>query len=401
MPALPPPPGGFGNGEHSPYGPPPGLTAPPIKLPRPYLELDSSDDHEFPMIPDEFPAERTQSGFCGWRENPPAAVSIPVPYLEQESDEDIPWEKRSSSGVATFVPFADPNGGLSPWQTTDEGSSMPLLKIVVEDGGRIGRASGGRADDEDLSGDTTASPRRTPSFASGTEEDSPRSSCQSANSSSEEDFRRPDETILLFDWDDTLCPSTYCMHTLNLGVFDTPPEHVRQTMELLALKAQRVLELANELGKVVIVTNAEEGWVELSSGSWLPSLLPVVQRVATIVSARSDWEPLGVSSPAGWKQRAFQDEIDRFYSSKGPEDQSWKNILSIGDAPHEREALLRVTNACGGPNCRAKSIKFGVRPTLEQLLQELDTLLVNLKEVVHHNGRLDLQFDGGDNDGSC
>lgn len=401
MPALPPPPpgGGFGTTEggfgttESPYGPPPGMTAPPIKVPRPYLELDSSDGQEFSLIPDEF-----QPGPpLGWQENSPAAISIPVPYLEEEGtdEEGTPRSEKGSSGFATFVPFADPNGGLSPWQTADEGNSMPLLKIWVDDdgSGKIRQGSGREDDDDDLSGDATTSPRTVG-------EDSPRS-CKSTNNSSPESFRRPDQTILLFDWDDTLCPSSYCMHTLQLGVFDPPPEHLCHTMEQIALKAQKVLELASELGKVVIVTNAEAGWVELSCQSWLPSLLPTVQqRVATVVSARSDWEPMGVASPAGWKQRAFQDEIERFYGEKDPEEQGWKNILSVGDAPHEREALLRVTNARAqvDPDCRAKSIKFAVRPNLEQLLQELDTLLVNLKEVVHHNGRLDLQFDG-ENDG--
>merc|ERR550514_360759 len=156
--------------------------------------------------------------------------------------------------------------------------------------------------------------------------------------------------------------------------------------------AERVLMQAKEYGKVVIVTNAEEGWVELSCKAWLPSLFQTVQRVATVVSARTSFEHQGVSSPAGWKQRAFQVEIERFYD-RYPH-QSWKNIVSIGDAPHEREALLRVTWSNTSPKCRPKSIKFLVRPNLDQLVRELDTLRANLREVVYHNDRLDLQFDG-------
>ena len=41
----------------------------------------------------------------------------------------------------------------------------------------------------------------------------------------------------------------------------------------------------------------------------------------------------------GWKAHAFGDVIKDFYG----EHRSWKNVISIGDAPHEREAVFRCT----------------------------------------------------------
>lgn len=315
-------------------------------VPRPYLELAEDGNED-------------SSGF--------ASAAGPRPYLETGDGED----------GSTLL------GSVFGQQLADEG---PLQILIGTAPPAPPPRLGGLEDDFFLANDS--SPRQL-SDGGG---ESP-ASCKSYHSTgSSAEFFQPDQTLLLIDWDDTLCPSTYCMRTLELNVFSPVPESVRPALDQVAKMAQRVLEEADGYGKVVIVTNAEEGWVELSCKNWLPTLWATVQRVAHVVSARTQFEPLGVTSPAGWKQRAFQAEIERFYG-RYPH-QSWKNVLSIGDAPHEREALLRVTWSNNSPKCRPKSIKFMVRPNLDQLLRELDTLRANLKEVVYHNDRLDLQFDG-------
>ena len=103
---------------------------------------------------------------------------------------------------------------------------------------------------------------------------------------------------------------------------------------------KELLTNAKELGETIIITNAETGWVELSCGKWFPELLVFIKQFK-IYSARSLFEPQGVTSPCGWKANAFRAAIDTFYSRYLH--QSWKNVISIGDSPHEREALLRVT----------------------------------------------------------
>jgi hypothetical protein len=217
-------------------------------------------------------------------------------------------------------------------------------------------------------------------------------SCRSSDSSAE--YHLPNQTIIILDWDDTLCPSTNCMRCHGLSVLGAPPEgEVASALEELALEAKALLEQAKELAeKVVIVTNAEEGWVDLSCKAWLPALQSVLTHVE-VVSARSTFEPQGVASPAGWKARAFEDAIDRFYSRY--QNQSWKNLISVGDAPHEREALSRVVRwapSFNGKKCRSKSVKFVLRPTIENLGKELQMLRESLKEIVQTDDDLDLHF---------
>lgn len=220
-------------------------------------------------------------------------------------------------------------------------------------------------------------------------------SCKSAKSTgSAAEFHQPNQTIIILDWDDTMCPSTACMRHHGLSVLGDPPEgEVAQGLANLAVEAQALLEQAIELAEeVIIVTNAEEGWIDLSCKQWLPGLQTCLDK-AHVVSARSTWEPQGVASPAGWKARAFEEAVDKFYS-RYP-NQSWKNIISIGDAPHEREALHRVVNlAPGGASkrCRSKSVKFVLRPSIEQLTRELQMLRESLREIVWHDDDLDLHF---------
>jgi len=217
-------------------------------------------------------------------------------------------------------------------------------------------------------------------------------SCKSTDSSVE--YHKPNQTIIILDWDDTMCPSTTCMRHHGLSVLGDPPEgSVAQALEELTRECKSLLEQALQLAeKVVIVTNAEEGWIELSCKAWLPGLQSSLEK-AEVVSARSTWEPRGVTSPAGWKSRAFEDVVDRFYSQYLH--QSWKNIISIGDAPHEREALSRVVRSAPvgrGKRCRSKSVKFVLRPSIEQLTREIHMLRESLKEIVCHDDDLDLHF---------
>lgn len=217
-------------------------------------------------------------------------------------------------------------------------------------------------------------------------------SCKSTDSSAE--YHHPNQTIIIFDWDDTICPSTTCMRQHNLSVMGPRPTgELARRLQALAYEAQLLLEVAATLAdKVVVVTNAEEGWVNLSCRAWLPELLETLEK-CEVASARSQFEPTGISSPAGWKARAFEEVIERFYQ-RYP-NQSWKNIISIGDAPHEREALARVVRGAPifrGKRCRSKSIKFVLRPNIEQLVRELQMLRDSLREIVLHDDDLDMHF---------
>lgn len=195
-----------------------------------------------------------------------------------------------------------------------------------------------------------------------------------------------EDTILIFDWDNTMLPTTWLEERgLSLHEQSVPSEEQRDLLAELAETARQTLHIAKALGKVVLVTNAEHGWVEMSCKKFMPQLFPSLQGVK-VLSARSTYERQGVAQPAQWKYLAFESEIDGFCEMFGSERQ--KNIISIGDSPHERWALIRVAERI--PNSRAKALKFMERPDLGQLLQEHQIIGDCLNDIVRYDGSLDV-----------
>jgi hypothetical protein len=92
-----------------------------------------------------------------------------------------------------------------------------------------------------------------------------------------------------------------------------------------------MLELAVKSGRVYIITNAAEGWVEFSCHKFLPQVLPLLDQV-TIISARAKYESKFPNDVPKWKLYAFletQTDLDNG---------NMKNILALGDSMMEIDA---------------------------------------------------------------
>eukprot|EP00931_Biecheleriopsis_adriatica_P074672 TRINITY_DN4867_c1_g1_i1.p1 TRINITY_DN4867_c1_g1~~TRINITY_DN4867_c1_g1_i1.p1 ORF type:complete len:254 (-),score=66.07 TRINITY_DN4867_c1_g1_i1:116-877(-) len=202
----------------------------------------------------------------------------------------------------------------------------------------------------------------------------------------------PEETLLIFDWDDTVMPSSWVLDEgLRVDDAATLTEKQQEHLSELARLAARTLRMASRLGTVLLVTNAERGWVELSCKKFMPSLLPSLATVKTL-SARTEYESADVPSPFEWKLKAFNNEISRVFDidpdSKDTSQPRRKNILSFGDSGHEREAVINAT--ANMPDTRTKSLKFIDRPGVEELRKQHALIVKCMKQIVHHDGNLDL-----------
>lgn len=193
------------------------------------------------------------------------------------------------------------------------------------------------------------------------------------------------ENLIIFDWDDTLLPTTWLREhgLLEEGARITQEQDAQ--LKALADLASAAVRAAKSLGGVAIVTNAEAGWVEMSCGAFMPSLDAELSDVR-IVSARADHERHGLLAPTAWKCLAFAELVDEFHGSPpscaGGAAQR-RNVVSLGDSEHEREALSWV---CTGGSSWAKSLKFMERPSLAQLADQLELSAGCLEEVVSLEG---------------
>jgi len=197
---------------------------------------------------------------------------------------------------------------------------------------------------------------------------------------------RQKTTVIVFDWDDTLLASSflsgkgYRLDTMT----DFTPELEQQLKDLEA-SVIGVITLALNYGEVIVITNAETGWVELSAQKFIPGVVPLLSQIK-VMSARSTYEDMFPDSPLKWKFYAFQEKLSSYFA----ETKKDKNIISFGDSHVEREAVRAVTR--GVPFTRCKSVKFAERPNMEQLKRQIE-LITNCFQYIHnHDGDLDLQL---------
>ncbi|KAK8793288.1 hypothetical protein WA158_004647 [Blastocystis sp. Blastoise] len=189
--------------------------------------------------------------------------------------------------------------------------------------------------------------------------------------------------ITIFDWDDTLMPSTWLSdHVSEEKCFSTEVKHQLQNVEDYVYL---VLSQALQLGVVVIVTNSEEGWVEYCCDHFFFRLRSLMSSI-NIVSARTKYQDI-VPLPHLWKQQAFQDIIGD-YKSFLPYNASF-SIISIGDSTHERNALNNMKSLFH-IHGYLKSIKFIDNPSLFQLRRELDYVYTTFRSIIEKPSDLDI-----------
>jgi hypothetical protein len=203
----------------------------------------------------------------------------------------------------------------------------------------------------------------------------------------------PCENLIIFDWDDTLFPTTWMReHGLlekEAGITPQQDEQLQALADVVAV----TLEAAKRRGCVAIVTNAEQGWVEMSCEAIMPSLQSHLEGVR-IVSARSRHEKHGLYAPTTWKCLAFEELVGEFYSAFDQSDVTLRrNIASLGDSEHEMEALKWVAT---GSECHAKCFKFMQQPCLEQLIEQHELIAGFIDDVVDHDGNLDYEIGAED-----
>eukprot|EP00928_Gymnodinium_smaydae_P027244 TRINITY_DN21125_c0_g1_i1.p1 TRINITY_DN21125_c0_g1~~TRINITY_DN21125_c0_g1_i1.p1 ORF type:complete len:397 (+),score=79.87 TRINITY_DN21125_c0_g1_i1:48-1193(+) len=190
--------------------------------------------------------------------------------------------------------------------------------------------------------------------------------------------RRPpaSKTLIVFDWDDTLLCTSFVT-----SMRWWCPEGA--LLAQIAAAGRHVLELAKTLGEVVIITNADPGWVEQSALDFLPSILPVLANVP-VISARGCQEAaVSHEELTDWKARAFLKLRDSHLL-----DESVLNLVSIGDADYEMIAAQKLGRACAATGAVVKTVKFKLRPSPKTLLRELRQLRESLVGIANHGRNL-------------
>jgi len=184
------------------------------------------------------------------------------------------------------------------------------------------------------------------------------------------------ETTIFIDWDDTCLASSH----LRINGFNT---------RVNPFPLQRLLLEAAQLGRVVIVTNGTEGWVQESCNWFMPTLMPLISQL-TVVSAQERYGYMFPSKPIEWKRRTFRDVLDAETRPLG----RIRNLISIGDGLAEQMAAHAMRaypdTIFNNPVNVVKVIKLLEFPSLENLVQQQLALHDMLKAIVNHPTSLDM-----------
>jgi len=190
--------------------------------------------------------------------------------------------------------------------------------------------------------------------------------------------------IFFIDWDDTIICSTY-LDILGLGLHTEREltEHEKKDLSSLEESALKFIKSIQNYGKLIIITNAQQNWVEKSSAKFFPRLSEEVSKM-TVVSARDSYDQV-TTDPMLWKYYT----MDALLSMHLTVDKD-HHVISIGDSLAEKLAVQKATK--DKENVYTKIIKFIDRPSSETLSQQHELVCICLKGICDESKAMDVSI---------
>ncbi|KRW98490.1 hypothetical protein PPERSA_03321 [Pseudocohnilembus persalinus] len=190
------------------------------------------------------------------------------------------------------------------------------------------------------------------------------------------------QTIIIFDWDDTLLCTSYLG---NLGFIDLPVE-VNSQITQLDISASNILAKAVAYGDCYIVTNAALGWVEYSSKLYFPKVNDLLnQNKITVISARSGFEEIFPGDCHKWKIEAFKN------IKKNYEEQILTNLVCLGDSNIEMDAAHSLAKMFN--QVLVKTIKFRENPKPDELVKQQELVGDKFEQIYKNLRNLTIRLE--------
>ena len=172
-------------------------------------------------------------------------------------------------------------------------------------------------------------------------------------------IKRKYNSMIFFDWDDTLLCSTFLIEKENKNL---NKKHISQLENIV----YNLLQLSLNYGDTYIITNASKNWVLYSSMIYFPKIIQLFNKIK-IISARDAYEKNFPNNNKFWKLAVFMD-ITNLYNKN-----LITNIISIGDSLIENEAAFKLSSIFS--ECYIKTIKIQEESKPELLLKQLKLIL--------------------------
>lgn len=185
-----------------------------------------------------------------------------------------------------------------------------------------------------------------------------------------QDHLKPHQTVTIFDWDDTILPTSYLCY---FGLEKLSPE-IEAKLQVLDRKTAKLFSKAAQVGKAYIVTNSADFWVQSSGKKYLPLTYQVIEEEGIeIISARARCAETSPRDPSKWKAEAFI-SIGESLNSKVP-----TNIICLGDSAFEMEAAALLGRRF--EQALVKTVKFKECPNADELIRQTSLVLEKFDQI--------------------
>ena len=186
--------------------------------------------------------------------------------------------------------------------------------------------------------------------------------------------------IFIYDWDDTLFPTTF---------LSTQNELTSETKEILENIESNAIEILNKSvnkGYVFIITNSNKGWVEDCSKKFYPNLDILLKKI-DIISARDLYESEDPYNGKMWKEKTFFKIKEDFKLDK----ENLTNIICIGDSEFEIEAGQKLSKEFY--NVVIKNIKLKHKPSLKELKKEIFWINTEISRLYSFSKNVSIELE--------
>jgi len=198
-------------------------------------------------------------------------------------------------------------------------------------------------------------------------------------------------SVVILDWDDTLFPNHFLQsqypqkHPFDLS----QTEWFTEDWDKLEKKLYDTLQDLQRQHPIYIVTDAEDQWVQLTCKKFYPKLWNLFDDIE-VHSANSLFKKQFPDSSFKRKSATIE-RISSIVQNFDPffEDSSYQ-FLSVGDAPHDRQAIKSVAES---KQWAYKNIKFQTNPSVKTLFCQWNLLNYMLPRIMWTHGDMDLSMN--------
>eukprot|EP01084_Bolivina_argentea_P177436 306825_1 len=207
---------------------------------------------------------------------------------------------------------------------------------------------------------------------------------------------QPNNTLIIFDFDDTFFP-THMVKSYIIGQLPLPP-NVATTLESLGNK---VLNLFNQLGteygfnNIKIVSNGSLPWIcfalnyaALYSPSYSKIKALLFAEKINCHSAYDGFTNQFPMQPYMWKRQMYR-YLFKIHNVK----KNYQNIITIGDQVLDHTAAMTALNDYGidygRHNCKSHSIKLKENPLYNDMTNQIDYIVFVFNNINGLMGNLD------------